>query len=84
MRERFAQHYVLGKASASGGKGKQQKVEHATKAYLAKANALLQKLEKSKSPFTRHDAADMAIMQELERFMGLLQKHIGLLDRRVL
>ncbi|NQU51389.1 MAG: ISNCY family transposase, partial [Bacteroidetes bacterium] len=40
---------ALGRASASGGKGKQQRTQLATRAYLAKANALLQKLEKSKS-----------------------------------
>jgi len=75
---------ALGRASASGGKGKQQRTQLATRAYLAKANALLQKLEKSKSTFPREDAADMVIIMELERFMDLLQKHIGLLDRRIL
>lgn len=74
----------LGRASASGGKGKQQRIERATRVYLAKANTLLQKLEKSKSAFPREDAADMFIIMELERFMSLLQKHIGLLDRRIL
>ena len=51
---------------------------------MAKANALLQKLEKSKSTFPREDIADMVIVAELGRFMDLLQKHIGLLDRRIL
>lgn len=74
----------LGRASASGGKGKQQRITQATKVYLAKANALLQKLEKSKSTFPREDIADMVIVAELGRFMDLLQKHIGLLDRRIL
>jgi len=75
---------TLGRASASGGKGKQKRIEQATRAYLVKANALLQKLEKSKSSFPRKDAADMVIIMELERFMDLLQKHIGLLGRRIL
>jgi len=74
----------LGRASASGGKGKQQRIERATRVYLVKANTLLQKLEKSKNTFPREDVADMVIIMELERFMGLLQKHIGLLDRRIL
>lgn len=74
----------LGRASASGGKGKQQRIERATRVYLAKANALLQKLEKSKNTFPQEDVVDMVIVMELERFMGLLQKHIGLLDRRIL
>jgi hypothetical protein len=75
---------ALGRACSSGGKGKQERVQQATSTYIAKAKALLQKLEDSKSAFPQEDIADMVIVMELERFMGLLQKHIGLLERRIL
>ncbi len=75
---------ALGRASASGGKGKQKRVKIAARAYLTKARALFTKLEKSKSSFQPKDIADVIIVLELERFMRLLRKHIDLLERRVL
>lgn len=75
---------ALGRANASGGKGKQDRVKKATRTYLTKARALYSKIEKSKRDFPREDVADMIILMEMERFMDLLQKHIDLLDRRIL
>lgn len=75
---------ALGRASASGGKGKQERIKGAAQAYLIKAKALLTKLESLKADFPAGDVADNVIIMELERFMELLQKHIGLLERRVL
>jgi len=75
---------ALGRANASGGKGKQDRVKRATRTYLTKARALYIKIEKSKRDFPREDIADMIILTEIERFMDLLQKHIDLLDRRIL
>jgi transposase, IS5 family len=75
---------ALGRASASGGKGKQDRVKFATNKYLAKAKALYTKLERSRSSYPQTDAADLAIVMELDRFMQLLYKHIDLLERRVI
>jgi transposase, IS5 family len=75
---------ALGRASASGGKGKVERITLATRSYLTKAKALLIKLENSKAMFPQEDIADMVVIMELERFMELLQKHIDLLERRVL
>jgi len=75
---------ALGRASASGGKRKQERLASATKKYLAKAKALYNKIEKSKSAYPREDAADIVIIMELERFIQLLHKHIDLLERRVI
>lgn len=75
---------ALGRASASGGKDKQSRVHDAARTYLAKANALLAKLEKDKAHFPQKDIADAVILIELERFMELLFKHINLLERRVI
>jgi len=74
----------LGRASASGGKGKEERVKQAAQTYLTKAKALFQKLEISKNDFPQQDIADLIIFMELERFMELLKKHIDLLDRRVI
>jgi len=75
---------ALGRASASGGKGKQERLASATKKYLAKAKALYNKIENSKSAYPQEDPADMVIIIELEQFMQLLHKHIDLLERRVI
>lgn len=75
---------ALGRASASGGKGKQDRIKTTTQAYLVKAKALLKKLQESKEDLPQVDAADMVIIMELERFVKLLQKHIGLLERRII
>jgi hypothetical protein len=75
---------ALGRASASGGKGKADRVLEATKKYLAKAKALYAKLEKEKSGLPQTELADMVVVLELDRFMALLHKHIDLLERRVI
>lgn len=75
---------ALGRANASGGKGKQERLNSATKNYLKKAKALYSKLENSKSGYPQADITDMVIIMELERFMQLLLKHIDLLERRII
>ena len=75
---------TVGKTSSSGGKGKEQRVKQATHAYLRKAKALLDKLEVSKTSFPITGGADLVIMLELERFMELMNKHVDLLERRVI
>lgn len=75
---------ALARASASGGKGKQNRVRSAAKKYLAKAKALYNKLEVSRNSYPQTDPADMVILMELDRFIQLLYKHIDLLERRVI
>ena len=75
---------ALGKASVSGGKGKADRVETATRKYLTKAKALYTKLEKDKAVFPQSDIVDLILFMELERFMQLLYKHIDLLERRII
>jgi transposase, IS5 family len=75
---------ALGKAGSSGGLGKQERIYKAAQKYLAKAKALFTKLEKDKESFPKQDIADNIILMELEQFMQLLQKHINLLERRVI
>jgi IS5 family transposase len=75
---------ALGKASASGGKGKAKRVKDCAKDYLAKAKALYAKIEREKGDFPQTDIIDAIIFMELERFMQLLQKHIDLVERRII
>ncbi len=74
----------LGKSTASAGKNKDQRVKQATKEYLAKATALSHKIEKEKKGFPLLDYADLAQLISLERFLDLLNKHIDLVNRRLL
>lgn len=75
---------ALGKASASGGKGKSDMVKQCAQNYLAKAKALYAKLKREKQGFPQTDIIDAIIFMELERFMQLLQKHIELVERRII
>ncbi|GAH47037.1 unnamed protein product, partial [marine sediment metagenome] len=52
--------------------------------YLSKARTLQNKLERSKETFPVRDITDILISLELDRFMGFLDKHINLLERRIL
>jgi len=74
----------LGKASSGGGKNKQDRMVTAAKKYLAKANALVAKLTIELPSLPLNDMQDMALVITLEHFMPLLNKHIELVDRRVL
>ena len=75
---------AVGKTSSSGGKGKEQRLKRAVRYYLSKASALQAKLEDSKEDFPTLDKMDVLIHLELDRFMDLLDKHIDLLERRVI
>jgi len=75
---------ALGRASASVGKGKQERLSTAAKKYLTKAKALYNKMENSKNNYPQSDLGDRVILMELDRFLQLLLKHIDLLERRVI
>ncbi len=74
----------LGKASSSGGKNKQNRLAAATKRYLRKANMLLKKLNDELPLFPQNDIEDIALIITLEYFITLMEKHIDLVDRRLL
>ena len=75
---------AVGKASSSGGKGKEHRVKRVVRYYLLKARALQDKLERSKEDLPTGDIMDVSIHLELDRYMDLLDKHIDLLERRVI
>jgi len=73
---------AVGKASSSGGKGKEQRVKRAVRYYLSKARVLQDKLKNSKLPIM--DEMDALLLHNLFRYMEFLDKFIDLLDRRIL
>ncbi len=75
---------AVGKASSSGGKGKEQRVKQAVRYYLSKARVLQDKLESSKETFPIRNITDILISLALDRYMDFLDKHIDLLERRVI
>jgi hypothetical protein len=75
---------AVGKASSSGGKGKEQRVKQVVHYYLVKARTLQDKLKASKEIFPQRDITDLLTMLELERYMAFLDKFIDLLERRVI
>lgn len=74
----------LGKTTASGGEGKEQRVKTATSNYINKAMALYSKLEKELPLLPIVDELDLGLVISLEYFMQLLLKHINLVDRRII
>ncbi len=74
----------LGKASASGGKNKKDRMEYAAKRYLTKTRALLKKLNESLPDFPLNDMQDLSLMIMIEHFVALMDRHIQLVDRRIL
>lgn len=73
----------LGKASSSGGKNKQERIISAAKKYLNKAGALSKKLKEGLASFPLNDMEDVALNISLEHFIKLLDKHIDLVERRI-
>jgi hypothetical protein len=74
----------LGKANGSGGKNKEERIKAAAKRYLAKARLFDKKLKESLPNLPMKDAGDLATIIALEHFMGLMEKHIDLVDRRII
>lgn len=74
----------LGKSAASGGKGKEQRVNTTASNYIKKATKLYSKLEKELPLWPIVDDQDLVLVISLEYFMQLFLKHIDLVDRRII
>lgn len=74
----------LGKASASGGKGKELRKQGAASKYIKKSKAFYLKLKEELPTFPIQDDQDLVLIITLEYFMQLLSKHIDLVNRRVI
>ena len=74
----------VGKTSKSGGKGKEERVKYSAQKYLKKAKAFLKKVNDELPNFPQTDNEDIFLILAIEYFMMLLEKHIDLVDRRIL
>lgn len=75
---------VLGQVGKTGGKDKDKRQQKAAAEYLKIAKLFLQKLELEKVKLPIQDTNDLLLHQELEYFKSMLEKHIDLLERRLL
>ena len=74
----------LGRASASGGKGKEERQKKAAQQYLDKAIAFSEKLTKAIYEFPVNNDKNLVKILELEMYKQLLDKHINLVERRLI
>jgi hypothetical protein len=74
----------LGKVSSSGGQKKDEKVAAAAEKYLLKARLLVKKLKAEMPALPINDERDLCLIIALEHFLALMEKHIDLIDRRIL
>jgi hypothetical protein len=75
---------AVGRASSSGGKNKYDRQYEAASKYLEKASALLVKVVESKSDLPINNPMDFSQIIALEYYIKMLEKHIDLVDRRLL
>ena len=74
----------LGRISSSGGKQKEERLKKTASEYLHKSTVLLEKLRKGCPLLPLTDEMDLVIIISLEYYMELMQKHINLVERRIL
>lgn len=74
----------VGKGSASGGKDKEKRLKNVVNQYISKANAFRKKTYESKADLPINEISDIAKLYELEHFITLLDKHINLVERRLI
>lgn len=74
----------LGATNRSGGKDKENRVVKSANQYVEKAKLLSSKISKSIKDFPLQEYSDLVQITELERFLGLLDKHIDLVERRLI
>ena len=74
----------IGNASRGGGKNKEIRMKRAVRRYLLDAQKLSIKLKNSKKDLPQHTIKDIAQLKALELYIGYLDKHIDLLERRII
>lgn len=74
----------VGKISASGGSNKEQRLKKAVMDYLIKSRLLSTKLTQAIVSLPIADERDLVQITSLEQFLALMNKHIDLLERRII
>lgn len=75
---------ALGRASASAGKVKQDRLVSTAQDYLTKAIAFYNKVEELISDFSITNTKAIVLIMQLEEYKSLLEKHIDLTERRII
>lgn len=74
----------VGKVTSTGGKNKEERVVKAADDYLSKARALSKKVHQTITSYPTETIEETAIIIILTHYAELLDKHIDLLDRRLI
>ncbi len=74
----------LGRASGGGGKNKEERVKKSASSYLDVSKRLLCKIKNDKKSFPKVDISDMMLSMDLDKYLELVEKHIDLVERRIL
>jgi len=75
---------TLGQVGKSGGKGKEERLLQAATDYLDTTRLFLDKLKKEKPNLPLGDTRDFELHLELEYYQSMLEKHIDLVERRII
>jgi hypothetical protein len=79
-----SQMRALGQSCGSGGKKKEERVKACAEIYVHTAVLLSDKIKQSLPQLPVQDVSELATVILLEHFHALLEKHIDLVDRRLL
>jgi hypothetical protein len=74
----------LGQSTKGGGKDSAERVKKAARQYLAKARLLTTKIDREKKELPLENETDLILHLDLDKYISLLNKHIDLLDRRII
>ena len=74
----------LGQSTKGGGKDSAERVKKAATQYLTKARLLTTKIDREKKDLPLENEADLSLHLDLDNYITLLNKHIDLLDRRII
>ena len=74
----------MGRVGKSGGKGKEERLLQAATDYLDTARLFLDKLKKEKPNLSLGDMRDFELHPGLEYYQSMLEKHIDLVERRII
>lgn len=74
----------LGRVSSKGGKNKEERMKDIAGKYLSKSNLLLLKLKEFAENAPIYDEHDLSIIMSLIHYIKLMDKHIDLVERRII
>jgi hypothetical protein len=75
---------VVGKTSGSGGKNKQERLEKVVREYLIKGRTLVTKIKSTIPNIPIVNIQELSQIMMLEEYIKLVEKHIDLLERRII